>query len=71
MKDVDSVAGPVKTRTSLVECEDKVFVAIASAYPVDVSADPQASLDSARSGSVRNVGGELLSEGTRPARTAG
>jgi hypothetical protein len=62
VKDIDSVAGPVKTRTSLVEYEDKVFVTIASAYPVDVSADPQASLDSARSGSVRNVDGELLSE---------
>ncbi len=63
VKDLDSVAGPVKTRTSLVEYEDKVFVAIASAYPVDVSAgDAQASLDSARSGSVRNVDGELLSE---------
>lgn len=62
VKDIDSIAGPVKTRTSVVEYEDKVFVAIASAYPVDVSADPQASLDSARSGSVRNVDGELLSE---------
>lgn len=62
-KDVDSVAGPVKTRTSLLEYQDKVFVTIAAAYPVDVSeGDPQARLDSARSGSVRNIDGELLSE---------
>src|SRR5262249_33986745 len=63
LNNVDSTAGPVTTRTSSVEFKDKVFVASSSTYPVDINAgDAQSSLDSARSGSVRNIDGKLMSE---------
>ena len=73
-QDLSIAAGTVKMRTSAVEIGDKIFLAIDSLYPTSVDAgDPQANLDSARNGGVRNVNGTLRQEerltiGSAPAR---
>lgn len=72
--DLSTPAGPVKIRTSAVDVGGKIFMTIDSVYPMSVDVgDPQANLDSARDGGVRNVNGTLRQEerltvGSAPAR---
>jgi hypothetical protein len=60
---VDTDVGKVTMQTSAVEIDGKIFMTIDSIYPSEFKmGDAEATLDTARNGGLRNVGGRLLSE---------